>query len=125
MVKAGYTKNTDAQKYNKIIAIAVILAIVALWLLFSNSGQKKGAKIENVLTREYTKTYTVERFNEKVDKVYVDWNVYDIDTITGYNPDDNSESIDSCDEIDNNDEGQVCVLTDTIRMWRFLDAVGY
>lgn len=93
----------------------IIIIIIILVLVLMQKPTTSGTRVQNILTKEYHKGYTVQLYNGKVDLVYVDTNIYNVYEIT---------QTKECDSYEDNDEGHNCVLWDTISIYRFLSKMG-
>lgn len=116
-----YLRKGKIAAMNHTVALCMIItvAVIVGWMLKPVDIHER---LENIAQVEYYRNYSVERYNGKVDRVALDWHTYDIDAIL---PQENSE-ISACDDIDeSNEEGQTCILTDTIKIWEFLNHIGY
>jgi hypothetical protein len=100
-----------AMKNTTILALIVAVLIGLGWFMKPTAINGGVEKVENIVTLEYHRNFTVELYNGKVDAVYVDQEAY------------NTKNY-HCTKVQN-DEAHNCMLTDTLEMWQFLNKIGY
>lgn len=105
-----YKKQADIRSNHAVIIImAVIIAVLAiLWLNKPHTNSPD--HVQNIVTLEYYRNYTVQRTNGKVDTLWLDLKVY---------------AYTDCDRLTNNDEGHNCEINDAIKIWEELNILGY
>lgn len=105
-----YIKQKQANFVNRFIAISIIVIIAMFAIMFTRTGENRPDNVQTIVALEIYRNYSVERYNGKVQTVYVDTDVY---------------SVNYCNEYTMNDEGHNCVLNEFSTIWKFLTDIGY
>ena len=106
-----YTKQKQA-KFETIRYTLAIVAIIAVVLLLLPRPSTSDSKVTNILIQKQYDHYTIEYYNGKMNKLYIDTTVYNVYSIIKSD----------CDSMRNEEHN--CELWDSIKVWRVINKLG-